>query len=107
MKKHVHISDEISQENDGSCIGVHELIDWQIVRYRHAVDSHRHDLSKIEGRCVSWQEAEMDFNSADRAVMGEKWRVEYCGAVCPHRNKCLIALHFLQSKKTEPLYRVG
>jgi hypothetical protein len=93
--------------NSGNCVGIHELIDWQIIQYRQEVSAHRHDLSKVEGRCVSWQEAEMDFNSADRTMMGEKWRVEYCGAVCSHRDKCLIALHFLHSKKTEPLYRVG
>jgi hypothetical protein len=107
MKKEADMNTKMVQENDGSCVGIHELIDWQIIQYRRAVDAHRHDLSKVEGRCVSWQEAEMDFNSRDRAVMGEKWRVEYCGAVCPQRSKCLIALHFLHSKKTEPLYRVG
>ncbi len=94
-------------ETDENCVGIHELIDWQIIQYRKEVSNHRVDLSKAEGRCVAWQEAEMDYNNGDRAVMGEKWRVEYCGAVCPSRNKCLIALHFLQSKRTESLYRAG
>ncbi|MCF7818534.1 MAG: hypothetical protein K9M54_11705 [Kiritimatiellales bacterium] len=89
------------------CVGVHELIDWQIIQYRQAVDAHRHDLSKVERRCVAWQEAEQDFSKGDCAAMGDKWRVEYCGLVCPARSKCLIALHFLHSKKTEPLYRAG
>jgi hypothetical protein len=92
---------------NGNCAGIHELIDWQIIQYRTSVDAHRLDLSKAKGRCVAWQDAEKDFNGSDRAVMGEKWRVEYCGSVCPSRNKCLIALHFLRSKKTEPLYRAG
>lgn len=90
-----------------NCAGVHELVDWQIVQYRQAVDAHRHDLSKVEGRCVAWQEAEQDFSKGDLAKMGEKWRVEYCGLVCSSRSKCLIALHFLHSKKTEPLYKAG
>jgi hypothetical protein len=107
MKKQVEVNVEGSQANEGSCVGVHELIDWQIIQYRKEVDAHRVDLSKVEGHCVSWQEAEKDFNASDRASLGDKSRVEYCGAVCEHRNKCLIALHFLQSKKTEPLYRVG
>jgi hypothetical protein len=107
MKKQETAKTEANQKETGSCVGVHELIDWQVVQYRQAVDAHRLDLSKVEHRCVSWQEAEHDFNTHDRSVMSEKSRVEYCGAVCPHRNKCLIALHFLQSKKTEPLYRFG
>jgi len=94
-------------ETSENCVGIHELIDWQIIQYRKSVDAHRIDLSKAEGRCVAWQDAEKDFNKADRASMDEKWRVEYCGCVCPTRNHCLIALHFLQSRKTEPLYRVG
>ncbi len=95
------------QGNGGNCAGIHELIDWEIIQYRKAVDAHRIDLSKAEGRCVAWQDAEKDFNKADRASMDENWRVEYCGCVCPTRNHCLIALHFLHSRKTEPLYRAG
>jgi hypothetical protein len=97
---------EVSDDS-GSCVGIHELIDWQIIQYRKEVDAHRIDLSKAEGHCVAWQDAEQDFNKGDRAALGEKSRVEYCGAVCPSRNKCLIALHFLHSRKTEPLHRVG
>ena len=94
------------QENGDHCVGIHELLDWQIIQYRKEVAAHRLDLSKVEGRCVAWQEAEKDFNSADRTVMGRKWRVEYCGSVCPSRDTCLIAAHFLRSR-TEPLYRAG
>ena len=107
MKKQKETKIEMMQETTKSCVGIHELIDWQVIQYRQAVDAHRHDLSKAEGRCVAWQEAEKDFNHHDRIALGDKWRGEYCGAVCPSRKKCLIALHFLQSKKTEPLYRAG
>ncbi len=89
------------------CVGVHELIDWQILQYRQAVDTHRIDLSKAEGRCVAWQEAEKDFSRGDRATLGDKCRVEYCGELCPSRENCMVAVRFLNSKKTEPLYRVG
>jgi hypothetical protein len=98
------ISEELGKM---TCAGIHELIDWQIVQYRRAVDKHRLDLSKAVGRCVAWQEAEQDFNAHDRRVMAEQSRIEYCGLFCPERNKCLTALHFLHTKKTEPLYRVG
>jgi len=91
----------------GWCIGVHELIDWQIIQYRRAVDTHRIDLSKAEGRCVAWQEAEKDFSRGDRDTLGEKCRGEYCGLLCPSRGKCLIALRHQNSAGTEPLYRAG
>ena len=107
MKKQENTKSQGAPEESGQCVGIHELIDWQIIQYRKEVDAHRLDLSKAEGRCVAWQEAEKDFNSHDRAMLSDKWRVEYCGAVCPSRNKCLTALHFLHSKKTEPLYKVG
>ncbi len=93
--------------NTGHCVGIHELIDWQIIQYRKSVNTHRHDLSKAEGRCVAWQDAEKDFNAADRIVMGEKSRVEYCSLSCPSRENCLVALQFLRNKKSEPLYRAG
>jgi len=107
MQKQEHAKIKEQQENDRNCVGIHELIDWQIIQYRNEVSAHRLDLSKAEGRCVAWQEAEMDFNKSDRAMMGKKWRVEYCGNVCPSRNNCLVALQFLHHKKTEPLYRAG
>ncbi|MEE9368778.1 MAG: hypothetical protein V3V05_07925 [Pontiella sp.] len=98
---------ESTSEKEVQCVGVHELIDFQIIQYRQAVDAHRIDLSKAEGRCVAWQEAERDYSRSDRAAMGEKSRVEYCGAVCEHHDTCLIALHFLSSKQTQRLHRVG
>jgi len=107
MKKKECTKTGEARETGGNCVGIHELIDWQIIQYRKAVDCHRIDLSKAEGHCVAWQDAEKDFNRYDRAAMDEKWRVEYCGAVCPTRDKCLIALHFLRSHRTEPLSRVG
>lgn len=100
-------TDKGVSERKLECAGIHELIDWEIVQYRDAVNTHRVDLSKAEGRCVAWQEAEQDFNIHDRAAMGEKWRVEYCGLICPSRKKCLTALHFLHSRQTEPVYKVG
>jgi hypothetical protein len=96
------------QDNGDHCVGIHELIDWQIIQYRKEVDIHRLDLSQVEKRCVAWQEAEKDFNTADRAVMGKKWRVEYCGSICPSRENCLVAAHFLHNRRdAEPLYRAG
>ena len=34
-------------ENVGNGVGIHELIDWQIIQYRKAVDEHRIDLSRL------------------------------------------------------------
>jgi hypothetical protein len=107
MKKQNNSNTAGLPENDTQCVGIHELIDWQIIQYRKEVDAHRVHLSKAEGRCVSWQEAEQDFNTEDRAKISDQARVDYCGAVCEHREKCLLALHFLRSKQTEPLYRYG
>lgn len=105
MKNNNTVGNESKKE--AKCIGVHELIDFQIIEYRQAIDAHRIDLSKAEGRCVAWQEAEQDFSRNDRKLMGDKSRVEYCGMVCPHKDNCLMAVQFLNSKKTKPLYRVG
>jgi len=107
MQNQTNMQAEGMLENGEHCVGIHELIDWQIIQYRQEVDAHRRDLSKVEGRCVAWQEAEKDFNAADRAVTGKKWRVEYCGLICPSRNKCLVALQFSRNKEIEPLYRAG
>lgn len=89
------------------CAGIHELLDWQIIQYRREVDLHRIDLSKAEGRCIPWQDAEHDYNVSDRAVLGEKSRVEYCGMICPERENCLVALQFLRSRHVECIPKFG
>lgn len=94
-------------EQDKECVGFHELLDWQIIQYRQAVDEYRKELSKEQHRCVSWQEAEQEFSSMGIKNMGEQWRVEYCGLVCPQRSKCLLALQFLNARHTEPIYKAG
>jgi len=95
------LSDEVQ------CLGFQELKNWQVTQYRSTVDNHRTLLSRQQGRCVAWQEAEQDFceNSFDNHA--EEWRVEYCGLICPSRNSCLLALHFMRSKDTEPLHKTG
>ena len=107
MPKQQTASIQEVQENGDHCVGIHELIDWQIIQYRQEVDAHRLDLSKVEGRCVAWQEAEKDFSRSDQASLSDKSRVEYCGQVCPFSSNCLIAMRFLNRKRTEPLHRVG
>ncbi len=89
------------------CTGVHDLLDWQIVQYRQCVDEYRRELSHEQHRCVSWQEAEAEFKKMGLENMGDQWRVEYCGLVCPEREKCLIAMHFLNKHHTRMLHKVG
>jgi hypothetical protein len=98
---------DTNTESTGACVGIHELLDFEIIQYRKEVDVHRRDLSKMEGRCVSWQDAEKDFNSNDRASMEDKWRTEYCGGVCPKRENCLLAANFLSKRTPEHLSRAG
>lgn len=93
-------------ERDEKCIGFHELLDWQIVQYRQYVGYHRLEMSIAEGRCVSWEEAEQAVSNK-LPDLGEQWHVEYCGAVCPSRDNCLLALNFLNKKNTELLHKVG
>jgi len=94
-------------ESKTRCAGVHELIDWEIMQYRNAVDAHRLELTKHKGRYVGWEEAEENFASGDCVSLAERWRVEYCGLVCPHRRSCLLAVHFLHSKHVEQLHKAG
>lgn len=94
-------------DGDMKCVGFHELLDWQIIQYRQAVDEHRRELSKEQHRCVSWQEAEKDFSRMGLKNMGEQWRVEYCGLICSHRNKCLLAMHLLNARHTEQVCKAG
>lgn len=89
------------------CTGVHDLIDWQIVQYRKCIDEYRREWSNEQHRCVSRQEAEAQFKKMELEKMGEQWRVEYCGLVCPQREKCLLAMHFLNKHHTHMLHKVG
>ena len=107
MKNQKHTKSTGATDNNAKCVGIHELIDWQIIQYRKAVDAHRLDLSKVEGRCVAWQDAEHDFNSHDRDVISDQSRGDYCDHICSSRENCLVALQVLHGKKPEPLYKVG
>lgn len=80
---------------------------WQVKQYKRAVDEHRNQLSKQLGRCIGWFEAEHDFFENDCFGLPEKWRLEYCGLICPHKKSCLLALHFLKSTVVSPISRVG
>jgi len=107
MKTLKHADEMGVVEQDMDCVGFHELLDWQIIQYRQAVDEYRKELSKEQHRCVSWQEAEVEFSKMGLQNMGEQWRVEYCGLVCPHRSTCLLAMHFLNARNVEPMYKAG
>ena len=86
------------------CLGVHELIDWEIMQFRNVVDAYRLELSKQEGRYVGWKEAEKRFVIGDCVNVTNQWRVEYCGLVCPHRRSCMLAAHFLRGSGPRPFH---
>ena len=94
-------------EQDKECVGIHELLDWQIIQYRQSIDEYRKELSREQHRCVSWQEAEDEFSKMNLRSMGEQSRVEYCGLVCSHRKNCLLAMQFLNAHHAEPIHKVG
>ena len=94
---------DVVQDHEISCTGFHELLDWQVVKYRKAVMEHRETLSAAMGRCVSWQEAEQDFVLIDCFSLSDQWRVECCGMICPSRKLCFLALQFLHKKSMEDL----
>jgi hypothetical protein len=94
-------------EQDMECVGIHELLDWQIIQYRQSIDEYRKELSREQHRCVSWQEAEEEFSKMNLRSMGEQSRVEYCGLVCPSRSNCLLAMQFLNARYTEPMHKAG
>ena len=94
-------------EKDMECVGIHELLDWQVIQYRQYVDEYRKELSQEQHRCVSWQEAEQEFSKMNLKSMGEQSRVEYCGLVCPSRSNCLLAMQFLNAHHIEPIHKAG
>jgi hypothetical protein len=89
------------------CIGFQSLMEWQIKRYRHAVEKHRRHLSKTRGRKVEWREAERDFGRAGYTESAEKWRHSYCGKLCPHRADCLLAAQLSPESKPAKLLKTG
>ncbi len=94
-------------DQDMGCAGFHELLDWQIIQYRQAVNEYRLELSKELHRCVPWQEAEHEFASMGLHYMGAQWRTEYCGFICSQRKQCLLAMQFLDVRDAESMHRVG
>lgn len=77
------------------CINFQSLKNWQIKKYRDAVDEHRMHLSrKLGSFCIDWAKAERDFSTNDLVGLADDWRHQYCGSICPFRNSCLLAYRF-------------
>jgi hypothetical protein len=90
------------------CINFQSLKNWQIRKYRDAVDEHRQQLSRELGSfCISWEEAERDFGSNRVNGHAEQWRHQYCGSICPFRNSCLLAYQFKWARVESELARTG
>ncbi len=85
------------------CVGFHELMRWEIAQYRQAIKQYRSEMVKAGHRYISWSEAEKVLAAKDLQCMGEQWRIEYCGCICPQRNACLLAMHFLSARHPVPL----
>jgi hypothetical protein len=108
MMKTCQQTDENSVvEQVTGCAGFHDLLDWQIIQYRHAVNDYRLELSKTQHRFVPWKEAEREFSKKGLEFINEHWRMEYCGVICAQRKKCLLAVPFLRARSTESFHQVG
>ena len=80
------------------CAGFNRLTQWQVNRYRTAVDDHRIAQSKEKERVVDWRSAEQDYcDSGKCAKQAKTWRTEFCSLICPERNSCELALQFFQT----------
>lgn len=103
-------SDNSQTEEAGApkCIGFHELILWQVERYRQAVSENRWHMGQKYNRWIDWVEAEQDFlNQGYYYGCAEKWRKEYCGELCPFKRDCLLASQLVKAAEPIPLPNVG
>ena len=75
MKNQKNRKNTGATDNSAKCVGIHELIDWQIIQYRQAVDAHRIDLSKVEAGKLKLEPSEVDIkNLLERSLVMIKER---------------------------------
>ena len=79
---------------DNPCLGLKELIRWQSIRYRKAIEEDRWYMSQNEHRFIAWAEAELDFIRHNTYGCADQWRREFCSRHCPHRDCCELARRF-------------
>ncbi len=77
-----------------ACRAFTSLKDWQVMQYRAAVNENQWFMGEKLGREVSWAEAEQDFLKNGYYGCAEKWRTEYCTALCDHCTDCSLAQRF-------------
>jgi len=70
------------------------LNEWQIRKYRHAVNENKWYMSERLGRIVDWEEAEYDFLHNEYYGCAPKWRKEYCAGRCHHFTGCKLGQNF-------------
>jgi len=85
------------------CTGFQALKRWQIERYQQAVSENRWFMSQKQHRSVDWEEAEQDFIGQNLYGCAEKWRMEYCGEICPNKTNCLLAARLTTTLETSSL----
>lgn len=82
------------------CTEFQSLKNWQIERYQQAVRDNRWFMSQKQQRSIDWEEAEQDFIGQNLYGCAEKWRLEYCGELCPHKTNCLLATQLTATAET-------
>lgn len=106
-ENHVRDDAKSGSSKELKCLDFRELKNWQVAQYRKAVDENRWYLSQRYNRCVGWHEAEQDFLEHGYYGCAEKWRIEYCGEICPIRSSCPLAAQLREKAEEITLPKTG
>ena len=80
------------------CKAFRELKDWQIRKYRIAVDENKWYMGERLNRNIDWTEAELDFLHNEYYGCALEWRNEYCSDLCQHFSSCNLGQNFCENK---------
>ncbi|QBG48053.1 hypothetical protein EGM51_11835 [Verrucomicrobia bacterium S94] len=80
--------------DETGCRSFGQLKDWQIDRYRMAVDENMWYMGERLGRKVEWEEAEEDFLQNGYYGCAPKWRSQYCQSKCSYLANCKLGQLF-------------
>lgn len=80
-----------------SCRAFLKLKNWQVRKYRAAVEENKWYMGERLGREVAWEEAEKDFFFNDYYGCAREWRSEYCGNRCSFIDSCNLGQKFCNS----------
>jgi len=94
-------TENLSGNDLNHCSHLRDLMQLQEPAYLKAVRDDQWYLGSKNGHGVDWETAQVDFMDNHLREWGRKFKIAYCGHICPDRNFCSIARNYSNGERVD------